>query len=84
MASTTNSPALIERADIHKSCKSLETVLAALTNYTETATALASAQKKLAKALREAANVKGTNNVPGEFVAIYEHIHGLLTAVLFS
>lgn len=60
------SHSLIDRADVHKSCKTIETIMAVLVSYTETATALANIQKKLAKALREVAAVKGTNNVPGE------------------
>ena len=63
MAST--APILVERADIHKSCKSLESIVSVLVTYTETSNALAIVQKKLAKALKEAANMKGTNDVPG-------------------
>lgn len=58
-------PVLIERADIHKSCKSLEGIVSVLAPYTEAANALAIVQKKLVKALKEAASVKGTNIVSG-------------------
>ncbi|KAF8591135.1 hypothetical protein K439DRAFT_1611459 [Ramaria rubella] len=57
-------PLLIERADIHKSCKSLEVIISLLANYTEAANALATIQKRLSKALKDAASVKGTNSVP--------------------
>jgi hypothetical protein len=59
-------PIPVERADIHKSCKSLETIVSVLATYTEAVNALAVVQKKLAKALKEAAGVKGTSGVPGK------------------
>lgn len=58
-------PILVERADIHKSCKTLEAIISILATYTEASNALAIVQKKLAKALKDAAGMKGTNNVPG-------------------
>lgn len=68
MASTDNAtPVLVERPDIHKSCRSLEAIVSVLATYTEAANALAIVQKKLAKALKEAASVKGTNIVPCEY-----------------
>lgn len=64
MASVT--PVLVDRVDIHKSCKSLEAIVAVLVDYTQAANAIAMVQRKLAKALKEVANVKGTHNVAGE------------------
>ncbi|KXN84728.1 hypothetical protein AN958_12155 [Leucoagaricus sp. SymC.cos] len=53
--------ALAERVDIHKSCKSLETLLNVLNDYCEAATAIVTLQKRLTKALRETAGSKVTN-----------------------
>ncbi|EKM78814.1 hypothetical protein AGABI1DRAFT_107287 [Agaricus bisporus var. burnettii JB137-S8] len=55
--------ALAERADIHKSCKSIETLLNILNDYCEAATVVVALEKKLAKALRETASSKVTNEV---------------------
>jgi hypothetical protein len=60
--------ALVERADIHKSCKSLETLLNVLNDYCEAATAVVALQKKLAKALRETASSKTTNEIAGSWL----------------
>ena len=46
------------RNDVHKSCKTLEGVVNVLNDYCEAATATAAIQKKLAKALREAATTR--------------------------
>jgi hypothetical protein len=82
MAANANvAPILIERADIHKSCRSLEAIVSVLASYTEAANALAVVQKKLAKALKEAASVKGTNTVPGECAARYL-LNDCLTRIL--
>ncbi|KAJ7158711.1 hypothetical protein C8R46DRAFT_1178136 [Mycena filopes] len=54
---------LAERVDIHKSCKSLETLLNVLNDYCEAAGAVVLLQKKLAKALRETANLKVTGEI---------------------
>lgn len=62
--------ALAERSDIHKSCKSLETLLNVLNDYCEAATAIVALQKKLAKALRETANSKVTNEIAGNVASI--------------
>jgi hypothetical protein len=58
-------PALSERADIHKSCKSLETLVNILNDYCEAASSVVSLQKKLAKALRETAGSKATGEIAG-------------------
>ncbi|KAJ7494795.1 hypothetical protein B0H11DRAFT_1802323 [Mycena galericulata] len=54
---------LAERTDIHKSCKSLETLLNVLNDYCEAAGAVVLLQKKLAKALRETASLKVTGEI---------------------
>lgn len=64
---------LAERSDIHKSCKSLETLLNVLNDYCEAATAIVALQKKLAKALRETANSKVTNDIAGTLYPSPEH-----------
>ncbi|TFK79935.1 hypothetical protein K466DRAFT_504748 [Polyporus arcularius HHB13444] len=55
---------LAERNEIHKSCKTLESVVNILNDYCEAANAIVSLQKKLAKALREAASVKCVAEIP--------------------
>jgi hypothetical protein len=55
---TSSAPVLSERIDIHKSCKSLEAVVNVLNDYCEAAGAIVTLQKKLSKALREAAATK--------------------------
>jgi hypothetical protein len=49
MASSSTTPVLAERSDIHKSCKSIETLLNILSEYCEAAGAVVSLQKKLGK-----------------------------------
>ncbi|KIM84097.1 hypothetical protein PILCRDRAFT_818398 [Piloderma croceum F 1598] len=56
-------PVLLERAEIHKSCKSLETLVNVLNDYCEAASAIVALQKKLAKALRETAGLKVTGEI---------------------
>ncbi|TFK20301.1 hypothetical protein FA15DRAFT_673622 [Coprinopsis marcescibilis] len=58
-----SAPSIAERADIHKSCKSLESLLNTLNEYCEAVNSVASLQKKLAKALKEAAALKVTGEV---------------------
>ncbi|KAI0654648.1 hypothetical protein C8Q70DRAFT_1058242 [Cubamyces menziesii] len=59
-----SSSPLAERAEIHKSCKTLESVVNILNDYCEAANAIVQLQKKLAKALREAASSKCVNEIP--------------------
>ncbi|KAF9223788.1 hypothetical protein BS17DRAFT_733582 [Gyrodon lividus] len=47
-----------ERQDIHKSCRTIESLLNVLNDYCEAASAFATIQKKLAKALKDAAGLK--------------------------
>lgn len=65
MATNNVSTQLAERADVHKSCKSLETLLNILNDYCEAAGAVVTLQKKLAKALRETAGLKVTGEIAG-------------------
>ena len=59
-------PTLIERADVHKSCKALETIVNVFNDYCQAAESLSLVQKKLAKALRDASGMKATNDLAGE------------------
>ncbi|KAJ7104096.1 hypothetical protein B0H15DRAFT_808473 [Mycena belliarum] len=63
MASAQGPQVLAERVDIHKSCKSLETLLNVLNDYCEAAGAVVLLQKKLVKALHETANLKVTGEI---------------------
>jgi hypothetical protein len=58
-------PPLVERTDIHKSCKSLEAVVNLLNDYCEAAGAVVQLQKKLAKSVRDVANLKITPEYAG-------------------
>lgn len=60
-----SAPAIADRADVHKSCKSLEVVVNVLNDYCEAATAIVAIQKKLAKALREAASTRCVSEIAG-------------------
>ncbi|VDC03645.1 unnamed protein product [Peniophora sp. CBMAI 1063] len=55
--------AIAERAEIHKSCRALETVVNILNDYSEAARAIVTLQKKLAKALRDASSCKATGDI---------------------
>lgn len=59
------SPVLTERGDIHKSCKSLEAIVNIFNDYCQAIDAIVTAQKKLAKALREAAGLKAMHSHAG-------------------
>ncbi|KAG6849780.1 hypothetical protein H0H93_005165, partial [Arthromyces matolae] len=63
MPSTPYLAPLAERADIHKSCKSLETLLGVFNDYCEAAGSIVLLQKRLAKALRETAGMKTTGEI---------------------
>ncbi|KAL1725415.1 hypothetical protein EV714DRAFT_255800, partial [Schizophyllum commune] len=60
---TSSQPVLSERSDVHKSCKTLETLLNLLNDYCEAAGAVVMLQKKLAKALKETAGQKATGEL---------------------
>lgn len=63
-----STPTLAARADIHKSCKTFEAVVNYLNDYSEAVSAIIAIQKKLAKALRDAAAAKTTPDVAGTCV----------------
>ncbi|KAJ3885159.1 hypothetical protein GG344DRAFT_70776, partial [Lentinula edodes] len=63
MATPALQPPLAERIDIHKSCKSFETLLSVFNDYCEAASAVVTLQKKMAKALRETASMKVTGEI---------------------
>ncbi|KAJ3808890.1 hypothetical protein F5876DRAFT_45111 [Lentinula aff. lateritia] len=63
MATPASQPPLAERIDIHKSCKSFETLLSVFNDYCEAASAVVTLQKKMAKALRETAGMKVTGEI---------------------
>ncbi|KAF9243385.1 hypothetical protein BU15DRAFT_86366 [Melanogaster broomeanus] len=58
-----------ERQDIHKSCRTIETLLNVLTDYCEAASTFAAIHKKFAKALRDAAGSKTNAQSAGEVLA---------------
>ncbi|KAF8525849.1 hypothetical protein BU17DRAFT_83355 [Hysterangium stoloniferum] len=72
---------LIDQADIHKSCKALEALVSALVAYTDTVNSLANIQKKLSKALKEAASVKGTYYIPSNALTVTAGIFEALSEV---
>ena len=61
----TTSVPLAERTDVHKSCKALETVVNSFNDFCQASDALSQTRKKLAKALKEAAGMKVTGELPG-------------------
>lgn len=54
-----------ERADIDKSCRAVQTIVNLLDDYSEAARAIVTLHKQLAKALKDAAAVKPTGEIPG-------------------
>lgn len=74
MASQSGAPTLAERADIHKSCKSIETLLNTLNEYCEAAGAVVALQKKLGKALKDAASLKVTGEIACAYSSALCHL----------
>ncbi|KAH9933642.1 uncharacterized protein BXZ73DRAFT_46315 [Epithele typhae] len=72
---------LAERADIHKSCKTLETAVNVLNDYCEAANAIVLLQKKLAKALREVASAKCVADIPANALNTSATIFEAMTEV---
>ena len=64
MASIQSAQAVSERVDIHKSCRALEAIVKLLDDYSEAARIIVTLHKKLAKALKDAAAVKPTAEIP--------------------
>lgn len=71
MASGSLQSVLSDRNEIHKSCKTLESVVNVLNDYCEAANAILTLEKKLAKALREAAGVKCVAEIPGAHASMW-------------
>ena len=65
MASPASVQAIADRAEIHKSCRSLENIVNLLNDYCEAARAVVTLQKKLSKALKDAAGLKAAGEVAG-------------------
>ncbi|KAI6024747.1 hypothetical protein BKA83DRAFT_10504 [Pisolithus microcarpus] len=57
-APTTSTAHPADRSDIHKSCRTIEVLAVALKDYCEAARAFAATQKKLVRALKDAAGIK--------------------------
>ncbi|PFH53012.1 hypothetical protein AMATHDRAFT_55922 [Amanita thiersii Skay4041] len=74
-------PLLAERADIHKSCKSLESLLNILSDYCEVLNAMAVLEKKLAKALRETAGLKVTGDIAANALSTSGNIFETLAEI---
>lgn len=73
MSSSSGSAAtqqLIERADVHKSCKAIESLVNLFNDYCEATNTLCGIQKKLHKALKETAGVKGNADVCSEHLCL--------------
>ncbi|TFY77861.1 hypothetical protein EWM64_g6151 [Hericium alpestre] len=82
MAQTgTSIQAIADRPEIHKCCRSLEAVVNLLSDYTEAARAVVTLQKKLAKALREAAGLKATGDIPGNTFTVSAGLFEVLSDV---
>lgn len=69
MASIQSGHTIADRADIHKSCRTLEAIVNLLDDYSEAARAIVTLHKKLAKALKDAASVKPTGEIPGALLS---------------
>ena len=62
-----------ERADIHKSCKAIEGLVNLLNDYCDATTAIVAIQKKLAKAMREAASIRCNSEAASKSHVILSH-----------
>jgi len=60
-----------DRVDVHKSCRALEAIVNLLDDYSEAARGIVTLHKKLAKALKDAATLKHTGEIPGAFVIAF-------------
>lgn len=78
MASAAASFPAVDRNDVHRSAKALEQVNTLFHDYCHATSVTATVQKKLAKALKEASNVKGTHptaaNMFGAAAIIFEGV----------
>lgn len=81
MSSPTTSPRPAERQDIHKACRTLETLVNVLNDYCEAAEAIVALQRKLSKALKEAASLKTTSEIAGNALNVSASIFDILSDV---
>ena len=75
MSAPDHTPSNLTREDVHKSCKSLETVVNLLNGYCEAASTTVILQKKLVKAIRDTAAMKASptvasNHIPRQSFAL--------------
>lgn len=68
MSTPDHSPNNLAREDVHKSCKSLETVVNLLNGYCEAASTVVILQKKLVKAIRDTASMKASPTVASNYL----------------
>lgn len=81
MSSTATVVQPVERQDVHKSCRTIETLLTVLTDYCEAASAFAAIRKKLSRALKDAASLKTNAHFAGQsFLSLAQpsHSHNLV------
>ncbi|KZP25095.1 hypothetical protein FIBSPDRAFT_783504 [Athelia psychrophila] len=81
MASDPSQDLLYERAEIHKSCKSFETVINTLNDYCEAAGSMLALQKKLARALRETASLRVTGAIPANALSASANIFDIMSDI---
>ncbi|KZP22716.1 hypothetical protein FIBSPDRAFT_952545 [Athelia psychrophila] len=72
---------LYERAEIHKSCKSFETVINTLNDYCEAAGSMLALQKKLARALRDTASLRVTGAIPANALSASANIFDIMSDI---
>ncbi|KAI9510737.1 hypothetical protein F5148DRAFT_1281612 [Russula earlei] len=72
---------IAERVDIHKAGRALEAIVNFLDDYSEAARAVVTLHKRLAKALRDVAAVKPTEQVPGNAFSASATIFEVLSDV---
>ncbi|KAH7884464.1 hypothetical protein F5I97DRAFT_1889711 [Phlebopus sp. FC_14] len=78
-STTTVQPA--ERQDIHKSCRTIETLVNVLHEYCDAASAFTSTQKKLARALKDAASLKTSTEYAANALGASASIFDILADV---
>ncbi|EGO24280.1 hypothetical protein SERLADRAFT_449048 [Serpula lacrymans var. lacrymans S7.9] len=81
MSSATTTLQLAERPDVHKSCRSIESLVNVLNDYCEAAGAIVALQKKLVKALRDTAGLKTTSDVAANALTASANIFDALAEV---
>ncbi|ETW82965.1 hypothetical protein HETIRDRAFT_54714, partial [Heterobasidion irregulare TC 32-1] len=81
MASPASVQAIADRAEIHKSCRSLENIVNLLNDYCEAARAVVTLQKKLSKALKDAAGLKAAGEVAANALGTSASVFEVLSDV---